>query len=304
MKAKVFFFVALAIVGCTSRTTSNETTVNDTIATAANEQTIEVINSDPKTIGEIPLPDGFERVPIEDTTSFAYFLRNLPLKPLGTPVYTYDGNVAWTTDCTYAVIDAYKPSNEDIQQCADAIIRLRAEWLWKNKRYNEIAFHFTNGWLCEYAKWADGYRVSVEGNSTSWHKAAAEDLSYENFQKYLRTVFYYAGTLSLEKELEPTTVHAIQIGDVFIKGGSPGHAIIVVDLANYVGDPNSGLRNDKCFLAAESYMPAQDIHILTNTTMYREDMSPWHLMLSVCRSGDGYRFPSYTFTPREIKRFK
>lgn len=304
MKANVLFFVALAIVGCTSRTPSNETTVNDTIATAVNEQTIEVINSDTKTIGEIPLPEGFERVAIEDTTSFAYFLRNLPLKPLGTPVMTYDGYEAGTTDVAYAVIDAYGPSNEDIQQCADAIIRLRAEWLWKNKRYNEIAFHFTNGWLCEYAKWADGYRVSVEGNKTSWQKAAAEDYSYENFQKYLRTVFYYAGTLSLEKELEPTTVHAMQIGDVFIKGGSPGHAIIVVDVANYIGDPNSGLRNDKCFLVAESYMPAQDIHILTNTTMYCEDMSPWHLMLSVYRSGDGYRFPSYTFTPREIKRFK
>lgn len=126
MKALHFVLISLALTSCARATdTTNQSVTNDTI---------EVVNepvTDPTHVGEIPLPDGFERVPIEDTTSFAYFLRNLPLKPLGTPVYTYDGNVAWTTDYTYAVIDAYKPSNEDMQQCADAIIRLRAEWLWK-----------------------------------------------------------------------------------------------------------------------------------------------------------------------------
>lgn len=302
MKAKLLFFVAFAIVGCTSKTPSNETTVNNVIATTdANEQTIEVINSDPKTIGEIPLPDGFERVPIEDTTSFAYFLRNLPLKPLGTPVYYYDGSVAGTTDCAYAVIDAYQPSDEDIQQCADAIIRLRAEWLYKNARYDEIAFHFTNGWLCEYKRWADGERVSVKGNKASWYKAANVDYSYENFQKYLRTVFYYAGTLSLEKELEQSTVLAIRIGDVFIQGGTPGHSIIVVDMGIDTIISSTGLC-EKCFLVAESFMPAQDIHILTNINS--EKMSPWHSSVTVERSGYNYHFPTYTFSARDVKRFK
>lgn len=310
MKAKVLYFVALAIAGCTSRTTSNETTTNDTIATAVNEQTIEVINSDPKTIGDIPLPEGFERVPIEDTTSFAYFLRNLPLKPLGTPVYTYDGNVAWTTDYSYAIIDGYGPiSKNDWQQCADAIIRLRAEWLWRNKRYDEIAFHFTNGDLCEYKRFAEGEMFTInQDNKLVWYKDSkkhGKDYSYKNFLFYTEMVSWYAGTISLEKELKTAPIRDIRVGDIFIKSGSPGHAIIVVDVANYVGDPNSGLHNDKCILVAESYMPAQDIHILVNENMYREDINPWHLMLSVDRSGEyGYDFGTYRFTSGQLKRFK
>lgn len=301
MKAKVLFFVALAIAGCTSKPTSEETTVNDTIATAANEQTIEVINGDPKTIGDIPLPEGFERVPIEDTTSFAYFLRNLPLKPLGTPVMTYDGYEAWTTDVAYAVIDAYGPSNEDIQQCADAIIRLRAEWLYKNKRYDEIAFHFTNGWLCEYKRWAEGDRVAVNGNKTSWYKAAADDYSYQNFLQYLKIVFNYAGTLSLEKELVRAYISDIQAGDVFIKGGSPGHSIIVVDVAQRTSGDHKG---EKCFIVAESYMPAQDIHVLKNVNQGFDIFSPWYSNYAIIRDGEDYNFASYSFSGFDLKQFK
>ena len=45
----------------------------------------------------------------------------------------------------------------------------------------------------------------------------------------------------------------MQIGDVLIQGGSPGHAVIVVDMAE---NPATG---EKLYLLAQSYMPAQDI---------------------------------------------
>lgn len=44
-------------------------------------------------------------------------------------------------------------------------------------------------------------------------------------------VFMYAGTASLSKELRTVPYTSLQAGDVFIKGGSPGHAVIVVDVA-------------------------------------------------------------------------
>lgn len=113
-------------------------------------------------------------------------------------------------------------------------------------------------------------------------------------------VFNYAGTLSLSRELKSVPLEDIQIGDVFIHGGSPGHAIIVVDVANDV----KWHAGDKCFLVAESYMPAQDIHIIVNSNNYRENTSPWHLMDDVFRSGEyGYNFTTYIFTGLELKRF-
>ena len=49
---------------------------------------------------------------------------------------------------------------------------------------------------------------------------------------------------------------SLQPGDVFIKGGSPGHAVIVVDVAIY---PQTG---KKVFLLAQSYLLAHQIQIL------------------------------------------
>jgi len=44
-----------------------------------------------------------------------------------------------------------------------------------------------------------------------------------------------------------TNIEEINIGDVFIVGGSPGHAVIVVDMAQ-------NDNNEKIFLLAQSYI--------------------------------------------------
>lgn len=110
----------------------------------------------------------------------------------------------------------------DLQQCADAVIRLRAEYLYKHKAYDRIHFNFTNGFRADYTKWAEGYRISVKGNQVSWYKSKEKDYSYKTFRAYLDVVFAYAGTLSLAKELTSVPVTSMQIGDVLIQGGSPG----------------------------------------------------------------------------------
>lgn len=81
-------------------------------------------------------------------------------------------------------------------------MRLRAEYLYKCKAYDQISFNFTNGFRADYAKWAEGYRISVRGNQVSWYKSKERDYSYKTFRAYLDVVFAYAGTLSLAKELK------------------------------------------------------------------------------------------------------
>ena len=80
-------------------------------------------------------------------------------------------------------------------------------------------------------------------------------------------VFTYAGTLSLSQCLQPKDIKDIASGDVFILGGSPGHAVMVVDVAeNKAGE--------KIFLLAQSYMPAQETQILKNNNA--TTLSPWY----------------------------
>lgn len=209
------------------------------------------------------VPLGFERMESEPA-SFGEYLQNLPLKPDGTKVSYFDGRQK-LTDVYMGVVD-FTLGDKDLQQCADAIMRLRAEYLYENERFDEIAFHFVSGFHAEFSKWAAGNGIAVDGNNVTWITNSANNNTYESFQKYLDVVYTYASTLSLEKELVEKPISDLSIGDVFIQGGSPGHCVIVVDAAI---NNQSG---EKIFILAQSYMPAQDIQILKSDA---ED-SPWN----------------------------
>jgi hypothetical protein len=105
-------------------------------------------------------------------------------------------------------------------------------------------------------------------------------------------VFAFAGTATLSKELTPLSkIEEMEVGDVFIKGGSPGHAVIVVDVA-----VNS--EGKKVFLLAQSYMPAQDIHVLKNPSDAK--LSPWYS----ADFGDILATPEWNFRKDELKKFE
>ncbi len=242
------------------------------------------------TVGERFLPpEGYERMAAKPGT-FAAYLRNFPLLPSGSPVLLHDGSQKWRQDAHAAVLDL-DTGKEDLQQCADAVMRLRAEHLFSEKKYEDIHFNFTNGFRADYARWRKGDRIAVKGNKTWWKTGGIASGSYESFRKYLNLVFMYAGTLSLSKELKPVEAENLQAGDVFIKGGSPGHAVVVMDVAL---EKASGKR---VFLLAQSYMPAQQVHILKNPE--DGELSPWYST----DFGDKLRTPEWEFSRGELGRF-
>ena len=207
-------------------------------------------------------PEGYTRVAVEDG-SFGAWLRNLPLLP-GTPeVLLYDGTPKHNQTAQAAVIDI-DVGNRDLQQCADAVIRLRAEYLRSAGRDRDVCFRFTNGEPAAWPRWAEGFRPRIEGRRTSWAKTARPARGYSAFRGYLTAVFRYAGTASLERELGP--VDRVEPGDVFIEGGFPGHAVIAVDVA----ESPAG----RAVLLAQSYMPAQQVHVLVNPA--EPAASPWY----------------------------
>lgn len=230
------------------------------------------------------VPEGFSRTENEDG-SFAFYLQNLPLKEDGAKVRYFDGREK-SRDVYMAVVD-YPLGDRDLQQCADAVIRLRAEYLYSAGQQDKICFHFVSGFAAEFSKWASGYGISVKGNDVSWVQNARNDASYESFQKYLDIVYAYSSTLSLEKELLAKDIGEITIGDVFIVGGSPGHCVIVVDMAV---DDSSG---EKVFMLAQSYMPAQDIQILKGEA----EGSPWYS----ADIAEKLSTPEWTFEKTQLK---
>lgn len=231
---------------------------------------------------------GFTRT-IEKENSFGAFLRKLPLKSQNSLVKHYDGSTKQNYNVYDAVVDL-PIGSKDLHQCADAIMRLRADYFYSSKQYDKIHFNFTNGFTCEYHKWAQGYRIAVKGNKTSWVKKAKVSYAYEDYWEYLEQIFQFAGTASLSKELKPITVKELRIGDVFIKGGFPGHAVIVVDMA-------VNKNGKKVFLLAQSYMPAQEIQILKNP---KSNNSPWYSE----DFGAILHTPEWDFDQKQLKRFQ
>lgn len=93
-------------------------------------------------------PRGYERVPVKED-SFEEWLRNLPVRPEQTPVRLYDGRLRGTQDRHVAVIDI-DTGKRNLQQCADAIMRLRAEYLLSVGKAGTIAFNYTSGKRVRY----------------------------------------------------------------------------------------------------------------------------------------------------------
>jgi hypothetical protein len=236
----------------------------------------------------IAAPTGYARTDLPDG-SFAHYLRNLPLKPVGSPVLLYTRLPKDDQGAQAAVVDM-SVGDRDLQQCADAVMRLRAEYLFQAERKAEISFSFTNGTAVPFARWMKGERVSVNGNKAVWVPGGTAGATHTDLMSYLQLIFSYAGTLSLSRELKDATGTPVQAGDVFIHGGSPGHAVIVLDVAE-------NARGEQMMLLAQSYMPAQDIHVLRN--LERSEHSPWYKV----NEGEQLRTPEWTFNWRERKRW-
>lgn len=232
---KLLFFVTglLLVSGCNS----HENTITGALPVEL------LISEEYKNIGDIKTPAGYQRLKTSPG-SFGEWLRGISLKKSKT-VFCWDGSLKKNQSVQFAVLDI-PVGKKNLQQCADAVMRLRAEYLFIQKRFTEITF------------------TDNAGKIYQWEKEGNRDL----FEQYLEHVFGWCGSASLEKQLEPLNdQRLIEPGDVFIRGGFPGHAMIVVDAA-------VNNRGERCFMLAQSYMPAQDIHIVNNPV--DKEINPWY----------------------------
>jgi hypothetical protein len=203
-------------------------------------------------------------------------------------VRLYDGSLKADQSAHHAVLDV-DVGSRDLQQCADAVIRLRAEYLFAGDCGDEIRFDFTSGDTARWTDWREGMRLAGT-DPVVWERRASFDDGYDNFRAWLETVFTYAGSASLERELVPVEDPARpEIGDVFVRGGFPGHAVLVVDVA----EDSAG---ERIFLLAQSYMPAQQIHVLRSF----EEIDPWYR----ARSEGVLRTPEWDFAFSDLARFR
>ncbi len=246
---------------------TEKTTVNEPISW---------INPTGKTItSRFNLPEGYSYSPVQEN-SWGSFLGSLPLKPDGSEVKTFNGEIKRNYQTYLAVVDL-PIGKKDLHQCADAIMRLRADYLFSQARFEEISFRQASGKNIAYTTWLAG---KIPEKTNLW--------------TYLETVFNTANTTSLNKQLISKPIESLAVGDVFITGPPPGqsfgHAIIVVDKCI---DKTGKVK----FMLAQSYMPAQEIQILDNPA---NPGCPWYDL----DFGQILNTPEWDFTSSQLKSFE
>jgi Domain of unknown function (4846) len=285
-----FFSIYLLKIGGTARSRATNNIFMKTILTLSHTLLYFYVSGQINPAGKtvetrFNLPKNYQRLGIEKN-SFGEYLRNFLLKNDKAKVYFYNGEEK-TNAQQVAVLDIDR-GTRDLQQCADAVMRLRAEYLYNQKRIQGISFKTFGGVAMDYGKYKQGYRI----NSQGFTKIESADNSREGFRKYLDMVFSYANTYTLEKEMKTVKdLKDLHIGDVFIVSNpkSYGHAMIVMDVAE---NPQT---KDKIFLLAQSYMPAQDIHIVKNPKG-----GAWYSLKDLCNQ---LYTPEWTFPVSALHRF-
>ena len=223
------------------------------------------------TIGDIPTPSGFERIPGDDA-AYATYLRSLPLKERGSRLICYTGEEASYQALNYAVVDI--PLLSNYEQCADACIRFRCEYLFRSGKYGSIRFRDVNGKALNYGGGA----------------------SRQAFERYLKKTYEMASTFSLSRDLKVRPLKDMQPGDIFVypkPADRPcGHAVMVADVAY---NPKTG---KKAFLLVQGNTPAQSIHVMRNIT--NPIRSPWFIL---DEDSKNLRIDVFNFKAEDLRKF-
>ncbi len=285
MKVFKLIILSLVIIACKKQ----EPIAEQQTANSPKLKTENITFVNPKTNilkDRLLLLSAFKRVETP-VNSWENFLQNLKLQDFGKPILKYDGSEI--SDQKHHVgILTYDIGTTDLQQCADALIRLRAEYLFKNEKYSDIHFRFTSGDNYAWESYAKGIRPIINGNSVRFSQSANQNQlnNYPEFRKYLDIIFTYAGTISLARDLkEDRNKKEFEIGDLIITPGSPGHVVMIVDKIENA--------DQKRYALVEGYTPAQSIHILS------ENGNPWFDL----KISDNIPTPRYNFKNAVIKHF-
>ncbi|MFM2360242.1 MAG: hypothetical protein RLY16_2235 [Bacteroidota bacterium] len=214
-------------------------------------------------VSAIPIPQNFHRIQT-DSNSFGNWLQHLHLRK-NTTVFLFNGLQKPNQSAQYAVIDI-PIGTKNLMQCADVIMKLRAQYLFEKQLFSKIEFFDNNGKAYQFGS----------------------PFTQTHLDQFLEIVFGACGTASLSKQLHYKNIQEALPGDVLIRGGFPGHAVLIIDKA-------INEKGDAIYLLLQGYMPAQDMHILKNPNNL--SLSPWYQF----KTTHSIYTPEYVFKTNELK---
>ena len=259
MRKNLLILIPLLLVACKKNESENSKNAVENAVFPTQQKEISVkIHTQKNTVRErFSPPENF--IWIESVSgSYGQFIENFKLKPYGTKILKYDGTPIATQNLHEAVFDI-SVGNKDLQQCADAVIRLRAEYLKRIGKEDEIGFHYTSGDFLKWNEYKNGVRLFVNGNKVTRGSISANS-SENSFQNYLDNIYNYAGTISVNRETKPVTKNSyLKTGDILITPGSPGHVVFIAGVAKNSDGKKVYLLGGRFHAGAKYSYPEQSV---------------------------------------------
>jgi hypothetical protein len=215
------------------------------------------------TIADITVPEGYSRI-ITDKNSFANWIRKLPLKPAGSNVRDFRGNIFKSTDdSTVAFVINWPIAGKRLEQCMDILVRFYAEYLWNMQEQVKLSLPLPGRHLLKWTDWQLGYRPKFKGINFELIKSTKFNSSKNNYNQYLNLIFAETHTQQFYYAYPEINRHEVRIGDFIVKKGVKGHAVLIVDLAK---NANGNL----IALIGQGDTPACEFYLLNYKTK-----NPW-----------------------------
>lgn len=243
----------------------------------------EVIQADAPTLGErFAPPQEYTRAEAAEGT-FAAYLRDLPLKPDGTSVAQHDGTVSSAAAAAVVDIDI---GTSDRCQLTDALLLLRARFLFDTGRKNDIQFYFSSGFLYDFTTYTTGRRVKINGNDVRWVAKEAAGDTLPDLYNYLGTLYSYSRAASVKANDTKQTGQIVP-GAVFTNDGGA----MIADVAR------NDTTGETLVILVRGGSPASDLYVVKNIQL--PDLSPW---ISVS-AGGGIYLDGVTFLESDAREF-
>jgi len=146
----------------------------------------------------------------------------------------------------------------DLQQSADAVVRLHAEWLWASGKPDAIGYRSATKLDMPFSRWAKGQRLLASGPNVFWVvKSKPRDPTYNDFRQYIDAVMLWSNNVSLATRASRVADPAqLAAGDFFLQTRGKGHAILVLDVAQKPTGERVAL------LGQALQSPAQSMHVM------------------------------------------
>ena len=236
-------------------------------------------------------PEGYVREEVKEG-SVAWWLRGLPIRTDRTYVLSYEAEELGSPSAGVILMDVGK---RNLQQCADSVIRLHAEYLWYANKAKSVVYHFTSGDKSSWKAWKKGERFKIDGRKVQRIKGKARRRDHKGYRSYLQHLFRYARTQSLRYDSKAVKQNdLILAGDFFVSPGSPGHAVMILDTV--IND-----QGERLALVGQGYMPAQEFHVLEDSGDHVVDKVWFRLPVN---ENEVLNTPSWTpFERSEARRF-